>query len=63
MLMVGYQVPTPTRPQQRPENHQQIPTLKMNTSGIPLYHICASAIREPLTQATMTAGGDTQESA
>ena len=44
MVMPGLQCPTPTGPQQRPTNNQQIPPLKINTSGIPVYQLDALAI-------------------
>ena len=63
MGMTGQQCPTPTGPQQRPTNHQQIPSLQMNTSGIPVYQLDAFEIQALLTQTTMTAVGATQGSA
>ena len=62
MGMSGQQCTTPTGPQQRPKNHQQIPPLQMNTAGIPVYHLDASATQALLTHTTRIAVGSTQGS-
>ena len=59
MIMVGQQCPTPTGPQQRPNNHQYIPPLQINTAGIPIYQIGALETQALLTNITTTAVGDT----
>ena len=43
--MVGKQCHTRTWNQQSPTNRQHIPPLKINTAGIPVYQIYASAIQ------------------
>ena len=63
IVMAGQQCPTPTGPQKRPTNNQQIPPLKINTSEILVYQLDASAIQTLLTQITMIEVGDTQRSA
>ena len=62
MGMAGQQCPTPTGHQQRPKNNQQIPTLQMNTAGIPVYYLDTLVIQSLLTQKTITEVGATQGS-
>ena len=59
----GQKCNTSTGPQQSPTNHQQIPPLEINTSGIPVYQLYASAIQSLLKQSVMAAVGDTHGSA
>ena len=63
MVTEVQQGPTPTGPQQRPTNHQHIPPLQMNTAGIPVYQLYASAIQSLLSQETLPSVGDTQGNA
>ena len=60
MGMAGHQDPTPTVTQQHPEIQPQITPLKINITGIPVYHLDAWAIHALLSQTTSAAGRSTQ---
>ena len=53
------QSPTPEIQQQQPAVPTQIPTPHMNKSGLPMYHLDASAIQVLLEHASSITGGTT----